>query len=474
MNVVLKELVERVQEEGAVIVTFANSAYLKILNNWLDHLAALEIKNFFVIAMDDELARDLENRNIAYYLAPCESGRHHVWGLRLRLVSEILELGVGVIMSDADAIWLRDPRPELFENSGADLAISQGTKFPVRAFHAWGFVLCFGFFYAAPTSGARDLFACLSSIEKADLDDQRELNLEILRRGIKWQFKDHTMVRLPNGGRMIGAKSRITGHASGLKVDVLPFDRYQRAIVSIGRGYVVHPLTPRPLGRKIWNLRRHGLWGRKAARVAEMIRSQGFWFVDVPRTSSSSIRAELSRDFGRANGKRHYFNRDRKYAVRQILQPHRTAIAMRRRLGEELWEEIFTFGFIRNPYDRVWSMFCYLTHHQKNVRPRQFRNFVHSIGKGRRDVLIKPVSRFLTDSDGRVLVDRICRYEDREKELGHIGDQIGTKFAGIVAQAAGRHRKHYADYYDEAAKERVDAFYAKDFELGQYPMEIPQ
>jgi len=59
----------------------------------------------------------------------------------------------------------------------------------------------------------------------------------------------------------------------------------------------------------------------------------GFWFVDIPRTSSSAIRAELGARFGRAYGKR---KAESGYATEQVFDDHVTAFVMREALGRRI------------------------------------------------------------------------------------------------------------------------------------------
>src|SRR5262245_8701167 len=85
------------------------------------------------------------------------------------------------------------------------------------------------------------------------------------------------------------------------------------------------------------------------------IRRHGFWFVDIPRTSSTSIRVELGRFYGLPYGKSKTF--EDQYSTPQIFRDHVPAREMREILGTDLWERIFTFALVRNPWDRIVSMY---------------------------------------------------------------------------------------------------------------------
>lgn len=83
------------------------------------------------------------------------------------------------------------------------------------------------------------------------------------------------------------------------------------------------------------------------------VKKNGFWFVDIPRTSSSSIKIELAHMYGKAYSKINLLERnliDKKYTLdKSPFKNHLTAIEMKRILGEKIWDEIFTFTLVRNP-----------------------------------------------------------------------------------------------------------------------------
>lgn len=67
---------------------------------------------------------------------------HSVWLERMRVVYEVVSSGIPVLLSDVDAIWLRDALSEIMAMSidqprGYDMIFSSGT-FPNETFALFG------------------------------------------------------------------------------------------------------------------------------------------------------------------------------------------------------------------------------------------------------------------------------------------------------------------------------------------------
>ena len=69
------------------------------------------------------------------------------------------------------------------------------------------------------------------------------------------------------------------------------------------------------------------------------VKKHGFWFVDIPRTSSTSIKYELGQKYGIAYRKRNPL--EKQYSQRQAFNFHMTARKMRQVLGSKTWDRIF-------------------------------------------------------------------------------------------------------------------------------------
>ena len=89
--------------------------------------------------------------------------------------------------------------------------------------------------------------------------------------------------------------------------------------------------------------------------ILKKILSAGFLFIDIPRTSSTSLRVELGRIYGAPYSKSNTIEKE--FAQPQGFPDHLPAIAMKNLLGNENWEKLFIFTLVRNPWDRTLSMY---------------------------------------------------------------------------------------------------------------------
>lgn len=212
--------------------------------------------------------------------------------------------------------------------------------------------------------------------------------------------------------------------------------------------------------------------------IRREIRKNGFWFVDIPRTSSSSLRAELGRAFGIGHGKKNI--PEKEHATPQLVPDHRSGLQMREMLGQELWQELLTFSVVRNPWARALSFYHYRKT-KANVRipdSWDLSEYLLHIKKAREGdvhpVLAYPpqymtCSEFLVDGAGELLVKRVIRFENRTAELAAIGEEIGIPaLGGQKLNAATPQNAGVAGFYDATARDLVSEIYAEDCERFGY------
>ena len=227
--------------------------------------------------------------------------------------------------------------------------------------------------------------------------------------------------------------------------------------------------------RVMQSLREYRAW-EQAKRDTK---SFGFWYVDIPRTSSSSIRTELAAHFGTNFGKRYLF--DDKYAVKQSYPAHIPANRVRKKIGQELWDSTFTFTLVRNPWDRVFSIYWYARKAGDFPESFSFRECVLQYRSPR--YLQRPsvhsvypyyysASEYLVDRQGELLVNFVGRYENRAADLAYIGNKIGHPTLGNLAIQQAAPHVHYSRHYDDEMIEIVRTVFWVDIERFGYEFEI--
>ena len=152
---------------GALLVTWANSHHAEFALNWIAHARGAGIDNFLVGCLDNGLIEFLEERDAGAgrhlfkmpdfssssppldpSSPPSRSEREHGrekytgWGsagfhelgrLKVSLARLLVERhGVDVLLSDVDAVWLRDPFPYLRRFPEADVLSSSDALAPTR------------------------------------------------------------------------------------------------------------------------------------------------------------------------------------------------------------------------------------------------------------------------------------------------------------------------------------------------------
>jgi hypothetical protein len=141
----------RTYHDNFVIVTAADYAFRGILVNWMARMHELRLDNYLVLCLDDELALFMDQIG-----RPCihnNIGQKDIWLIRFQTAATLLDGGMNVLMSDTDAIWLKDPTDLL----QGDIVASRGNM-PEDVVSKFGATACMVSYIFAVSL----LYACLS------------------------------------------------------------------------------------------------------------------------------------------------------------------------------------------------------------------------------------------------------------------------------------------------------------------------
>ena len=139
-------------------------------------------------------------------------------------------------------------------------------------------------------------------------------------------------------------------------------------------------------------------------------------------------------------------------------------------ISDYLW-----FTFVRNPWDRMVSAYCYL----KPMHDRQFGDFDkwlehkrNSVANGRwfEGSHYIPQTEYTHDSDGREIMDFIGKFESLEEDWSKVAEKLGRSELRLTHLNKSRLRKdgHYSLYYNDRTRVMVEDMYAGDIERFGY------
>lgn len=211
--------------------------------------------------------------------------------------------------------------------------------------------------------------------------------------------------------------------------------------------------------------------------------SHNFLFVHIAKTGGTSVRAALRRY--RWGG---WYTLPLWLASQldQLTRPkhklglkfprHAKAIAAREMLPQEVFQGLFKFVVVRNPWDLQVSSY----HHILRERPQVLKG-VHSFQDFLRlkfdpdrpysfllDISAELQHEYIVGLQGEVLVDMICRYESLQEDFQAACSCIGIPAPRLPHLRKAKHRKDYRSYYTEDLAELVARHYRQDLELLNY------
>jgi hypothetical protein len=167
---------------------------------------------------------------------------------------------------------------------------------------------------------------------------------------------------------------------------------------------------------------------------------------------------------------------------------HRTAAELRSVYGEDKWKAYFKFAFVRNPWDRLVSWWSAIDRHRAHFEAREiglnkFQSYILQHATTFEEFLtrcdepiedtdgLKHIFRnqvdYLTDDTGRVIVDRIGRFERLQDEMSEIAKGLGMDEI-VLPRINGSSHAHYTEHYSEELIGLVAERYRVDIETFGY------
>ena len=154
----------------------------------------------------------------------------------------------------------------------------------------------------------------------------------------------------------------------------------------------------------------------------------------------------------------------------RTTEPHRKALEIRNFIGATTFNQYFTFGFVRNPWD--WQVSLY--HYMKKTKVHHQHSLINSMNgfneyiKWRLDNIDRYQKDFFTDEEEKVIVDFIGRYENLVIDFDKITRRIGIKKSLPHVNESKRSKSSFIAFYTQETLDMIEEAYQPDIEFFGY------
>ena len=211
--------------------------------------------------------------------------------------------------------------------------------------------------------------------------------------------------------------------------------------------------------------------------IRSCLNRNGFWYVDIPRTGSTFLRELLFKEVGWPHGKACISANRRERLSMEFSPAHSTAVEVRQIIGNEMWASLFTFSVVRNPFDRVASLFLYYKNTEK-IAVGDFKAFCLTIQSSLfwtehlrpYPPMWRTQKSYLFDKQRNLLVKEVGRYDKLDKFLDVVRKKTGLLLPSlhIVNPSIGKPQDGLRALYDSNTARFVADFFQEDFETFGY------
>ena len=200
-------------------------------------------------------------------------------------------------------------------------------------------------------------------------------------------------------------------------------------------------------------------------------------FIDITKTAGTAITESFQVQFPNYTfeGKHHTIQNFIAYGsdiVDDSGRPHEGTCSV---VTRQDLEDLHTFSVVRNPYDRMVSLWLWGC---QTVYDPDFDRFVSNVADNRyhdfNQVRYKSQVKWISDAQGTVRVQHLLRYESLARDFSEFLIQIGIEpFDLLIRNTAlnlsKKERSLFKDYYSsELTRQTVEYLWADDFQMFGY------
>ena len=178
-------------------------------------------------------------------------------------------------------------------------------------------------------------------------------------------------------------------------------------------------------------------------------------FIHIPKTGGTSIRISLLKHS-------HFEN------TYSGNNPHNMLKRMEKTFGHDIVENSFSFSIVRNPWERIVSL--YEMHRRKNkfLDDIDFRTFIVKLDKKRSFKIPKNFYtdqiKWLRNANDKIGINKIYRFENLDSAWEDICLNIGIEHTLLPHNNKNEYDRSYHYYYDNITRPIVARWHEKDID----------
>jgi len=195
-----------------------------------------------------------------------------------------------------------------------------------------------------------------------------------------------------------------------------------------------------------------------------------FIFIHIPKTGGTSLAEPEYRD---GKGVLAGVLGDTDY----IRAGHIRAVGLKAQMGPH-WDDFFKFAFVRNPWDRMVSLYHYFLQDPEKrasglgrriAACDDFMDFCHRLEELELDAHFDEQVSYLIDFEGNTLVDFVGRFEVLDQDYAKICARLALPAAKLPHYRKSSHQ-HYLRYYNDRAIQIIAERYKNDIAIFNYSL----
>lgn len=148
----------------------------------------------------------------------------------------------------------------------------------------------------------------------------------------------------------------------------------------------------------------------------------------------------------------------------QFVGQHHLKPDIIKKIGKNKWDNYFKFTFVRNPWDRLVSLYHYRSKYQRHlIKKRSFDTWLRQVFD---EYHPKIHQHYWIAEDGKPFVDFVGKFENIQSDFASVCARIGANI-DLLHINKSKH-EHYTSYYNAESREFVQKACAQDIEMFGY------